>query len=567
MTNPNQSNKSFGFIGIFFLGILLICLETLAYVYGGIFARSAAIVWFMLGGLYLTLSLMYVIKTIFHEVHKFYFGALFVLGFLILVILFGTGFNTLINRESTIQLSEAFHNIQQYDFGYTKTGFIGYPSRQYYIYALPSILLGKQIWSLNLGFVYPLFLGCMLFYAGIKTLSVAKNAHHHYIPLILTLSIFLFPYVLPFSLHFEQSIMPLAMSLHAISWVIKARFKPHILDFLCLMWIGTTLGTMYTPAYASWLLMIIACATFCITSFQRRLFNISAAWTISGVVTAIYGILALQSMIKVENGLELNTLLDSSTRILSGFSVFFSLHSTRIFIGPLLYLPIIVYILSSLIGKNGRYHMALMLWICAVVISSVIMRGYANPPPELAIHRSMIIIPPLLIGFYLWIVQFVKFNAVKGFPILIILLLLACYIRLSINPNLLRLDPKDAGVIITRDMMNTFRDSPHKSITDKSSTVIHALIISKDMKTASVYDMTRFFFPRWTVAHQTVCVANLSENSSSLNIKTPDLVYVEDPDCLSVIVENYTQGRKTQVHQVTIPTLHSYNTWHRVYFF
>jgi hypothetical protein len=81
-----------------------------------------------------------------------------------------------LNGEAAQQVAGGLNLSASPDLGYTEVGFVGYPGRQYVVAAVPSMLLGRGIWPLRLGYAIPVWAGMLVCYCGLRALFASWGA-------------------------------------------------------------------------------------------------------------------------------------------------------------------------------------------------------------------------------------------------------------------------------------------------------------------------------------------------------------------------------------------------------
>jgi hypothetical protein len=182
-------------------------LELSAYLFRGIFSVIASRVWSLTGVICFITILIYFIKVIIQDLKEEKYLAFLSVIVLTsaLVYLIGNLNLTEINPDATQQAAAGLDSFRYGDWNYTGKAFLGYPNRQYIITALPALLFGRSIFTLQLGFAFPFILGMLLLYCAIR--SWAHNLHLDTNLVVLPLyAFFVFPFITEYYTNFEQAI-------------------------------------------------------------------------------------------------------------------------------------------------------------------------------------------------------------------------------------------------------------------------------------------------------------------------------------------------------------------------
>ena len=148
------------------------------------------------------------------------------------------------------------HNAKKENLGYLEVAFLGYPSRQYLLTALPSLIGGRSWLNLQLGFLWLTLSGFGVLYAGLRaTLRQMDEAFVGYAGLA-ALAVYAFPYQLNFARHYEQMALPSAFVMIAAGWLLLARARCTPGRLAALSWSGAMLAMSYSPGVAAWCLLI-----------------------------------------------------------------------------------------------------------------------------------------------------------------------------------------------------------------------------------------------------------------------------------------------------------------------
>ncbi len=376
------------------LGVVLCILEFLAYYIGFPFSFIASRIWIIMGGIYLLFSLYYILTTYGNDLRKGYFEGIFAIILIIFIVIVGALPHYAVNHEATQEAAAAFQNMQTRDLNYTKFSFIGYPSRQYLLPLIPTVLFGRSSFNLNLGYALPFLLGSMLFYVGLRKYFNQKNS----IPLLSlsVISLLTFSYVVEYLWHFEQVILPLSFFLQAVGWFMICRKRVTIMNCISLIWIGSLLATSYTPSLSAWILVI---GMIFYSSVREKILSKKYIWLMSLLFIASFGILSFitRTDLRIVSSTNKMNLTESFANLINGLQLFF-FSKGRVYISPLISTVVLFYLIFALTFRFGLKHLIIAVWIVGTVIMSVFFNGYATPPFDVALQRSIITIPMILLG-------------------------------------------------------------------------------------------------------------------------------------------------------------------------
>ena len=145
-------------------------LEVLAYAFGGVLSVIASRIWLAEGILLLGVFLFNAVKQVIRDIKEKKFIALLCFATLLAIFISCIGNLAIsdINPDSCIQVSTGIDSFALADWGYTGKGFLGYPNRQYLIAAIPSVLFGRSVFCLHLGFAFPFLIGLASIYIELR---------------------------------------------------------------------------------------------------------------------------------------------------------------------------------------------------------------------------------------------------------------------------------------------------------------------------------------------------------------------------------------------------------------
>ena len=507
-----------------FLGIL----EIMAYWKKEFWSTLAVYVWIVLGVYFVVISIYLVGKTFIQDLKLQFIRGIFVLLLFSILILFFPNLLQFINHESTQQASAGFSLIQKADFNYTGQSFLGYPSRQYLITTLPSFLFGRTPFLLNLGYIIPFLFGLYIFYSGMRA-YFDNDKDHAIISTIGIISIFLFSYVFPLIFMYEQSVIPLSITLCAVGWLLITFKKPTFLHFLALLWIGSLLSGIYSPGFASWLLLVVVEIFQCLGNFRIKNNKLGVIWLCIVLTTVIFGVMSIwgvNSANAMFTGLrnpdyeKSRDVVDLLMVLKEGYEIFFSLsESGKSFTQSLIYLPLVVYIVSSILLRNGIKNFLLVSWILITVGISLLLKGYASPPPVLSIQRALVVVPPLLIGILVWIdkkhihLSRLFLNVYFSVALLIVLIsYIQTYNSVGFGQNDLR-----------ATMVHQILYLKHQNKIDPSID-LNIFIYSDVDSIISLQDMTQYFVPLYKITF-------LSDCSNYVDLNNNTILFTDSIEC------------------------------------
>lgn len=356
--------------------------------------------WSLLGT---TLWLLNYILIIFYALHalkkiilfsllnKTYF-TLFTLSLCAVAVMFLFLPNQLFSNEAASEIAcQLKHWQSSIDFGYWQSCYLGYPARQFILPALLSKLLGANIYSLNLGFILNLFLGLIILASSLQgyiTTDQLKKDLLIAVALLIPYQFYLFNYLV---LAPEQSILPLCWGLILSGLSLRLLKSFHILEFILWLFIFYQLLFAYTTALAYLPVLMVLLYVF---YRQKKIKLISLLLICSGL---LIGLLTAQKIRNTSQLIGQLSLVDNGWQnFLQAFKFLLWPRVQFSMINPF-FLPIFSIMLYWLCREKVQLTKILILWCLIVVFWSVNSMGHGFPSLPLSLHRSVIVLPLLMI--------------------------------------------------------------------------------------------------------------------------------------------------------------------------
>src|SRR3954468_805596 len=236
--------------------VTLCLLEIAAYLTHGAFSVIASRAWAFMGIAYFTATAILLVGALLRDLRRRNFVfALLVIGLGVMVFYrLGDIYHLQINYESAEELASFLtDNVRKPDWGYTAAAFVGYPARQFIIVAVPSLLFGNEVFWLQFGYAVLFYSGALCFFLGVRHYFSVKQ-HGELWALFTVLSCFTFSYLMQYLYSMEQTILPIALVMHAMGWFLLSLERLTAGRAVIVAWICGLLGTSYTPALAAWML-------------------------------------------------------------------------------------------------------------------------------------------------------------------------------------------------------------------------------------------------------------------------------------------------------------------------
>jgi len=464
----------------------LVGLELAAYTVHGPASWLAARVWAVMGIGFVCVSLVEIGFGIVRSLRRTPFATVVALSLLGATAFLGISGVELVtvDHEATQQIASGLDSFSEPEWGYTGSGFLGYPSRQYLIVSLPALVLGRTLLGLRLGYALVFVLGVLIFWAGLLR-TWEKLPWGEYMVPIATTAVLGFPYLVEHVRHFEQSILPVSFTLATVGWLLLARDRPTLQNFGALAWVGAMLGTCYTPGLASWALLYIALLWLASQAVAAGHRELAASWVAVTVLVVFFAVMSFASRTDLLHGdggaLVGSPILDG----LKGLAVFLFGHP-RAFLSPVLYLPVMLFLVFALCGRLRLPSFVVAIWSIGVIAAAGALQGYASPIPAFGLHRAIVIAPPLIVACAWW--TMVRIRLTKGR--LRVFFLVLCALVAHNLWLLTEQHPPSIRDAIYSDMLVQAREANISSDTE-----VLMVLLDRSGVFENAIDYTNYFFP------------------------------------------------------------------------
>ena len=505
----NEKTDSFLVIlfGLFSISSLL--LEYAAFHFKGPFSLAASRIWFFMGVLtFLYIAVRFVHAALWRNLREGKW-----LDLLLLVILFFVFCRVLgnvklydLSYEAALEVRDALQGLILANGNYTGAGFWGYPARQYIFNALPSLLLGRSLFALQLGFGLYFILGICCLYTGLRQrcVSAGVNTVAAVLPLYV---LFVFPYVTEYYLSFDQVLNPAAYGMCLIGlFLLLTDTKPCFPDALGFLWLGCMSSFVYPQALS---LTVIAAAfvfIYLLMGLRQGVKNRAVAFPVENplalselfvlILVDVIGYLvisyqttpATQSLMAVRGSFPevvLGVLRESFSDI---HGVFWG--GTALFV--------VFWIIWCMTGCFTCRDLVLVLWMLGVFISGQLILGYANASPETLKSRFILVIPFLLTAVSLHVVKGLSETEKRLRIRTVISFCLACGFFIWINFSTAgKVNPvvQPRSSFLIQDIEAVLEE---EGLTDEDAFEI--ILLSDDL-VSNLYDYTGYFYPNARVIY------------------------------------------------------------------
>jgi hypothetical protein len=337
-----------------------------------------------------------------------YLTAFFLPPALILVNAGGTYF-TGIDSEGLVQLASGMDLMHRDpSLGVFSVAYSRYLDRQYILNSLPSCFFGPSLWAARVGNSM-FYIGSYLFFLSALATYLRKKTRAD--PLLCAsfcgVMIAFGQYTLLNARKFEQTTMPIGVTLFFLAALMLFVAEPGPLRLLWLTWSFGFFPECYTPALAAWALAF-AILTYLIVRRRNRILIPSAAYG----VACLY--IAYRVMEKTDPGELAAKLTFNVGRVTATDWTFRYLHGIRTVMGSdftLIPAPLALAIFAAAVLswrlREWRYA-AVCAWAVVVAFVSITLIGSNLNFTFYDMQRAMVIIPPLALGAVALLVRYVS---------------------------------------------------------------------------------------------------------------------------------------------------------------
>lgn len=302
--------------------------------------------------------------------------------------------NKNLSGETTIEIRCAILNYSNSkDFSFNQTCLFGYPSRQYFLPTLPTLIGGSSQFNLNLGGALYFLFGIIIFSSGVIRF-LKKGLRGDLITAILLTFIFHFYYVNHFLTYFEQSIFPFSFALITCGLLLhfiktksnESLFLTSLLSFYLIY--------SYTPSLFFYFLLLLIFLYLIVST------KIAKSQKIYLLVICVFSFVSFILSLRIRSDINIymgkrdyfDLLLDLKLTL----SHLFLQNQGNPIISPYLnfiFLLIVFFSYSYLF--DGKF-LAASLWILSVIVFSALSQGYIYYGIDFRLHRASVIFPVFL---------------------------------------------------------------------------------------------------------------------------------------------------------------------------
>lgn len=304
-----------------------------------------------------------------------------------------------LSGESTREIGCALAHLRSTkDLGFAQTCHLGYPARQFFVPAIPTILWGETLPALQIGNILYFCMGYVVFVHGLLLMTQKKLWADLKTGLILS-SLAHFPLAHAIILTYEQASYPIGFALFVAGLWLEWIYDKSVLILLLIGLMQFVLITSYTPSLS---LVFLNVAMFVYSAYRLRKQKIYV-W-ITPVLLVVISFISLWVSFQTRSDIRIFAPKESGPLYTHILDAVRDVWNTILFargavpwVSPLLTLPFILLILISMFGIFGASYSVISFWIVLVMFIAVFSHGYASGSIDYRLQRATIAIPFFLL--------------------------------------------------------------------------------------------------------------------------------------------------------------------------
>ncbi len=373
--------------------IALSALEILAFTRGGLFAQCAAYIWFALGAFSIAFLCWKYVAAVSADLRRGAFWGLLPLAAGIPVCFFFIDSFAFLNTESLSELHDTYQQLKKPDYGYTSVFWFSYPTRSLILNLVPTAFAGISPWSYRAGFSYPILLGAIFLFTGIRRYHFRERGAAA-VAGITTAAVFSYPMFCQISRSFEMAISSASFGMWALGALLLFAAEPTVTTALVAAWSIGLLSASFTSGLALTALIILLITLWVVRAFVRR--DLAIAWLVSAVlVNCVVFCIVLYLMRPRALRSKQIPFAEMWANFGDALGDSFS-YTQAVFTPTALVIPTFLAMLFALSLRGGLVSLILAGWCFPVIWSATNLHGKIGPQLPFALYRALIIVPVLL---------------------------------------------------------------------------------------------------------------------------------------------------------------------------
>jgi hypothetical protein len=280
------------------------------------------------------------------------------------------------------------------DHGYREYCFLGYPTRQFYLPAVPTLLFGRSMPALFGGASLYLFLGLLVFTSGIVR-YFSYSLKGDLLNAILVGSALHFYWFNVTTFDYEQSGFPCGLAFLVVGLFFHYRVTRQAYLLTLLGFAGLFLTYAYTPSLALLGLEVVVLLYWAL--FEER--TIRVRLLIVGLVLGLLFFLGTSLSLRGDLRLHDST-SETGRQLLNDLALtfehlLFQNHGVPM-VSPLFSFVFVALVLACAMGACGRKAVPIAVWIVATIIAAELSHGYSSNGIDWRLERATVAVPVFL---------------------------------------------------------------------------------------------------------------------------------------------------------------------------
>jgi hypothetical protein len=326
------------------------------------------------------------------------------------------------NGEGFAEISGVFEagRAQKPDLGWAGSSHLDQPHRMFFVNAVPTLVWGRNVASARLGFLLPAIFGLCLLYAALRAWDEDVPGFR-YVAVLAVLAIPTFPILTLYLRQGEQAINPVSLAILVSAWFLICLKDPRPAHLTALAFFAALTSTCYAPGLLVWVLFLVMGFGILFRALVRGDAAAAGAWALTLVLPILDGVTCLVFRTDLGGVGGGNRALVSQGKTLlanawkTADTVLFqkNVYEELAFLSLPLLGPILIYLIASLLFRNGAGHFVVAGWVVGCVAIGTSFTGYNRFAPEASLHRVMAVLPVLVAGLALATMGLLRASAVR----------------------------------------------------------------------------------------------------------------------------------------------------------
>jgi hypothetical protein len=326
------------------------------------------------------------------------------------------------NGEGFAEISGVFEagRLERPDLGWAGFSHLDQPHRMFYLNALPTLIWGRHVESARLGFLLPAIFGLCLLYAALRAWDEDVPGFR-YVALLAVVAIPTFPILTLYFRQGEQAINPVSLAILVSAWFLICLKDPRPAHLTALAFFSALTSTCYAPGLLVWVLFLVMGFGILCRALVRGDAAVAGSWALTLVLPILDGVTCL--LFRKDLGglgggnrallVQGKTLLENAGKTAETVLFQKNVYEDLAFLSLPLLGPILVYLVASLLLRNGAAHFVVAGWVVGCVAIGTSFTGYNRFAPEASLHRVMAVLPVVVVGLAVASVSLLGASAVR----------------------------------------------------------------------------------------------------------------------------------------------------------